>query len=185
MATISVQSGAAQHVLEQRPDAARTALAAIREASAGVLDELAVILRLLRDEEDPGRAPTPDLSHVEQLVATSRDAGLQITLSVKGPTADVPAAISTAAYRIVQESLTNVLKHASSSRARVTIAAQPGGGLLVEIGDDGTGSDANGSTGGGVGIQGMRERAESSGGSFRAGPAGTGGFTVRTEWAAR
>jgi signal transduction histidine kinase len=185
MATISVQAGAAEHVLDRRPDAAKEALAAIRRASGDVLDELGAMLTLLRDDgERADRAPTPGLDRVADLVATSRANGLAVTLALDGPLDAVPAAVGTAAYRIVQESLTNVLRHAPRATAAVTVRAGPGGALEVSVTDDGAG--AGGATDGtGVGIRGMRERAAATGGSVTAGPAPGGGFAVRAVWERR
>ena len=185
MATINVQAGAAAHVVERRPEAAKEALAAIRRASGDVLDELGAMLTLLRDDAAPAdRAPTPGLDRVPDLVATSRDNGLTVTLSVDGPVEAVPAAVGTAAYRIVQESLTNVLRHAPRATARVAVTAGGDGGLSVEVTDDGAGRGVA-SAGTGMGLRGMRERAESTGGRLDAGPRAAGGYAVRATWEGR
>ena len=185
MATINVQAGAAAHVVDRRPEAAKEALLAIRRASGEVLDELGAMLTLLRDDaEAADRAPTPGLDRVADLVATSRDNGLAVTLRVEGPVGDVNAAVGTAAYRIVQESLTNVLRHAPRAAATVLVAATTGGGLRVEVTDDGRGSTgANGGTG--MGLRGMRERAATTGGTLDAGPRPAGGYAVRATWEGR
>jgi signal transduction histidine kinase len=190
MATISVQAGAAAHVIERRPEAAKDALAAIQRASSEVLDELAAMLRLLRDSaESADRAPTPGVEDVGQLVAATRSAGLTVSLAVEGPVERVPATVGTAAYRIVQESLTNVIRHAAATTAGVRVEAGSDGGLLVEVTDDGAGNGAGGSgpgsSGTGVGIRGMRERATATGGRLDAGCAPGGGFVVRAVWDGR
>nr|WP_296070139.1 histidine kinase [uncultured Actinoplanes sp.] len=177
MATINVQAAAASHVLAKRPEAAGAALAAIRQASGEALDELTAMLKLLR--EPAARAPAPGLGTLAELAGTVRAAGLPVSLTVDGPVETVPGAVGTAAYRIVQESLTNVVRHAGASRALVTVTAGERG-LTVEVRDDGAG--ARDWPGAGVGITGMRERAESTGGRLAAGPIAGGGFRVGARW---
>lgn len=181
MATINVQAGAAAHVVDRRPESAREALAAIQRASGDVLDELAALLNLLRDSEAPGeRAPTPGLERVPDLIATTKQAGLSIELTLNGAVDAVSPALSTAAYRIVQESLTNVVRHSGSTTAGVRIEATDGR-LEVEVVDGGK-AMADTSVGAGRGIQGMRERAEATGGVLHAGARPEGGFRVRATW---
>ena len=183
MATINVQAGAAAHVVDRRPEAAREALTAIQRASADVLDELGALLNVLREPDAPGeRAPTPGLERVQELIATTRQAGLAIELSMSGSVDTVSPALSTAAYRIVQESLTNVVRHSGSTTAGVRIEATDGR-LAVEVVDDGQARAGAGNGGGtGRGIQGMRERAEATGGVLDAGARAEGGFRVRATW---
>jgi signal transduction histidine kinase len=184
MATINVQAGAAAHVVDRRPAAAKEALVDIQRASADVLDELAALLDLLRDDgQSAERAPTPDLTGIEELVE-ALDAPVEVSVRVDGPVASVPSPVGTAAYRIVQESLTNVVRHARATHARVAVRVGADRGLTVEVTDDGTGPPAP-SSGGGRGLQGMRERAESTGGRFEAGPRRDGGFLVRATWDGR
>jgi signal transduction histidine kinase len=188
MATINVQAGAAAHVVDRRPEVAKEAFAAIRRASGEVLDELAAMLTLLRDDgETAERAPTPGIDEISQLVAATRDAGVPVSLVLDGPTQLVPRPVGIAAYRIVQESLTNVIRHAGAQSARVTVRAGDDRGLVVEVCDDGFGPRASigAGSGTGTGIRGMRERAESTGGRLEAGPGAQGGFTVRAEWDGR
>ena len=182
MATINVQAGAARHVLARRPEAAGEALDVIQRASGDVLDELAAMLTVLRDDtRQADRAPVPGAGDIARLAVATTDSGLAVALSVEGQVAAVPGVIGTAAYRVVQESLTNVLRHSRATAARVRLVSGPDGSVLVEIGDDGPGApQARGGTG--VGIRGMRERVVSTGGKFRAGPSGGGGFLVRAEW---
>ena len=185
MVTINVQAGAAAHVVDRRPEAAKEALGAIQRASGDVLDELGALLGLLRDDgEAPGREPTPGLGQLGALVDATSDAGVPVSLTVAGPVDAVPPRLGTAAYRIVQESLTNVIRHAGSAPTRVAVRAGDDGALLVEISNDGTGRDDS-SPGAGTGIRGMRERAESTGGTLEAGPQPGGGFTVRASWGRR
>jgi signal transduction histidine kinase len=182
MATINVQANAGAHVADRRPEAAKEALAAIQRASGDVLDELGAMLTLLRhDGEAADRRPTPGLERLGDLVAAGHDAQLPVFLRIDGPTAVVRKPVAMAAYRIVQESLTNVVRHASASRAVVSVRAGPDGSLAVEVCDDGTGRNGS-SPGSGVGIRGMRERAEATGGRLEAGNGRGGGFVVRARW---
>lgn len=179
MATINVQAGVAAHVLAERPDAAADALEAIRTASKEGLRELRAILNLLRqaDETEPTQ-PTPGLDpvHLDSLLAGARQAGLATTLVVNGDRRRLNAAIDLAAYRIIQESLTNAIRHAGPASATITLDYRPDA-LLLEISDTGRGARIG--TGGGHGLIGMRERAAAAGGSLEAGPALDGGFRVR------
>jgi signal transduction histidine kinase len=182
MATINVQAGVAAHVLARRPEAAGPALTAIQRASAEVLDELTAMLSLLRDDTGLAEhAPTPGLGELPRL---ARGSGLDVELTLQGPTQHVPAVIATAAYRVVQESLTNVLRHSQAGTARVRVTAAADAGLLVEIADDGP-ARPTGAAGTRVGIRGMRERVGATGGVLRAAPVPEGGFLVRAEWAGK
>ena len=184
MATINVQAGAAAHVFERRPEAAKEALTVIQRASADVLDELAAMLRLLRDDGETAElSPTPGLEQIDALVASTREAHLPVSVTLQGPLDAVPRPIGIAAYRVVQESLTNVLRHAGAATAVVSVVAGPDRALTVEVTDDGASSGS--STGTGLGIRGMRERAESTGGTLEAGPRAGGGFRVCATWRGR
>ena len=184
MATINVQAGAAAHVLRDRPDVAAEALDTIKSASREGLRELRAILNVLRqaDEADPTQ-PTPGIGQVGGLVDGAVRAGLKTTLTVTGPPRPLPAAVDLATYRIVQESLTNAIRHAGPATAAVTLAYLDGQ-FLVEVTDTGLGAPASGagvSEGGisqGLGLAGMRERASSVGGSLEAGPSPGGGYRV-------
>jgi signal transduction histidine kinase len=175
---ISVQAGVAAHLLERRPDKAGEALATIRQASDEALDELHAMLGVLRQPD--GRAPlapAPGLAQLDALVAMAEGAGLRVEVDTRGA-ADLPPAVDLACYRIVQESLTNVVRHAGASRATVTVAAD-GDTLVVEVSDDGTGAPGAGNGNGTrQGIVGMRERARALGGTLEAGPRPEGGFRV-------
>lgn len=203
MTAINVQAGAAVHVLSRRPqeagEAAGTALAAIQRASGEVLDELSAMLAVLRadgqgedgqGEDGPGadRAPLPGAGQIARLTETAKASGLDVTLSADGPAANIPAVVGTAVYRVVQESLTNVVRHSRAKTARVRLAIRPDGSVLAEVADDGPGTGAGtgrAAPGTGVGIRGMRERVVSTGGRFHAGPEPGGGFLVRAVWDAR
>jgi len=184
MATINVQAGAARHVLDRRPEAAGEALAVIQRASGDVLDELAAMLTVLRDDtQRADRAPVPGVADIARLAEATTASGLAVALSVEGPVEAVSGVIGTAAYRVVQESLTNVLRHSRARTARVRLASDEDGRVLLEVGDDGP-AVPQATAGTGVGIRGMRERVVSTGGKFEAAPAEGGGFQVRAEWTA-
>lgn len=182
MAVINVQAGVAAHVLPRRPEAAAEALVAIRRASAEVLDELGALVGLLRDEDaGADRAPVPGIAQIDALVASTADA-LTASHRIEGPVDAVSRPVDAAAYRVVQESLTNVLRHSGATHVQIAVTTTDGHDLTVEVRDDGPGAPAPG--GGGMGIRGMRERVESTGGRFRAGPDPAGGFLVHAEWGA-
>jgi signal transduction histidine kinase len=183
MATINVQAGAARHVLDRRPEAAGEALAVIQRASGDVLDELAAMLTVLRDDaQRADRAPVPGAADIARLAEAQTASGLSIEFLAGGPMQAVPGVIGTAAYRVVQESLTNVLRHSRAGTATVRLVSGEDGRVVVEIRDDGPAAP-HATAGTGVGIVGMRERVVSTGGKFEAGPAEGGGFQVRAEWA--
>jgi signal transduction histidine kinase len=180
---ISVQAGVASHLLHRRPDKAADSLAAIRQASDEALGELHAMLGVLREGEgDGGRAPlapAPGLAELDALVAQAAGAGVEVTVSLEGEPRRLPAAVDLACYRVVQESLTNVVRHAGASRAEVTVSHQ-GDQVVVEVTDDGRAGSGNGDgAGSGQGIMGMRERARALGGSLEAGPRPGGGFRVQ------
>jgi signal transduction histidine kinase len=171
---INVQASVALHLVETEPERARPALAAIKEASRDALHELRIALDILRRGEDAPRSPAPRLADLDTLVAGVGAGGLSVRLERDGPAAPLPTATEVAAYRIVQEALTNVTRHA---RARaVTVRLAYGDGLTVEVTDDGVGDEAPGAPGNG--ISGMRERAAALGGTVEAGPRPEGGFRV-------
>ncbi len=186
MSTINVQASAAATVLTERPDAAAEALQAIRTASKNGLRELRAILNVLRqaDDADP-TAPAPGLAQLDALVAGASQAGLPTTLTVTGEAVPLPAGVDLAAYRIIQESLTNAIRHAGPASATVALTYHDGR-LLIEVADTGRGVPAAGArdAGGAVaphaghGLVGMRERAATAGGTLQAGPGSGGGFTV-------
>jgi signal transduction histidine kinase len=180
LATIALQAGVAEHLLDGREPQARESMATIRRLSRQALGEVGAMLGVLRADGTAERAPTPDLQHVARLVEDMRAAGLEIHLELDP--APVPETVGGAAYRIVQESLTNVVRHAGpDAAARVTVAAN-NGSLEVEITDDGKGATT---TPEGNGLTGMRERAAALGGTFEVGRAPQGGFRVRAVLPAR
>ena len=181
MATINVQATVASHVLADNPAAAGEALQAIRKSSKDGLRELRAILNVLRqaDEGDPTQ-PAPGLGQLDSLIANACAAGLPVTLRQAGEAAaDLPPAVDLAAYRIVQESLTNVIKHAGPAATATVSLRQAGPGLEIEVTDSGLGPGPAPLTGSdGHGLIGMRERAASVGGSLETGPGAGGGYRV-------
>ena len=182
---ISVQAGVAAHLLHRRPDKAADSLAAIRQASDEALGELHAMLGVLR-ERDGGRdgdrgaplAPAPGLAELDALVAQAAGAGVEVAVAVEGAPRRLPPAVDLACYRVVQESLTNVVRHAGASRAEITVTHHDGE-VVVEILDDGAAPSGDGAVGTGQGIPGMRERARALGGRLEAGPRPGGGFRVQ------
>ncbi len=185
MATINVQSGVAAHLLEQKPEQAVVALEAIRTASRDALDELGAILGVLRHAESAApRAPLAGVGDISELVDRARADGVTVSLDQEGDLGAVAPAVGAAAYRVVQEALTNTRRHAGPSAvvaARIAVGER--GSLQVTVSDDGGGRalvDSSGS--GGLGLVGMRERVEASGGSLNAGPTAGPGFMVEARW---
>jgi signal transduction histidine kinase len=181
MATINVQAGVAVHVLPTRPEAAADALQAIKTASKEGLRELRAILNVLRqaDDADPTQ-PAPGTAQLDALIAGACRAGLETRLTVTGEPVPLPAAVDLAAYRIVQESLTNAIRHAGPATAEVSLCYGEGE-LRISVADTGRGSAPGngGSPGsGGHGLAGMRERAATVGGTLETGPRPGGGYRV-------
>jgi len=179
VAVISVQAAVAAEVLDDDPDQAREALRAVRRAGREATAELQATIGLLRGEEadSPGLAPAPGLGQLAGLVGSAHLAGLGVHVRTDGPARPLPAAVDLTAYRIVQESLTNVVRHAGARRAEVGIRYGEDR-LVVEVTDDGRGAP-DPSRLGGHGLDGMRERAAALGGWLEVGTAPTGGFRVR------
>jgi signal transduction histidine kinase len=179
MATINVQAGVAAHVLTTRPEAVADSLQAIKTASKDGLRELRAILNVLRqaDDADPTQ-PAPGTAQLETLISGARRAGLDTTLTVTGEPVLLPSAVDLAAYRIIQESLTNVIRHAGPATAAVSLGYAHDE-LRIEVTDTGRGpASPAGHNGGGHGLAGMRERAATVGGTLETGPASPGGFRV-------
>ena len=176
---ISVQAGMGLHLMDQQPEKAREALAAIKEASKDALGELRSVLDLLRgDGEAAPRSPTAGLDQLERVVANAAATGLDVRVERAGEARDLPPEVDLAALRIAQEALTNVARHAGASQARVRLTYEADQ-LVVEVDDDGRGAAVNGAgPGDGKGITGMRERAAALGGDLTAGPKPAGGFRV-------
>lgn len=183
LSMIAVRSGVARVVLDQRPDEARRALAAIERASRSALDELRAALHSLRDAGDRGTvdplAAHPTLSDITTLVENARANGCDIAFSPT-PTAAVPPLVEESAYRIIQEALTNVVKHAG--RVAITVEVTRGPAELsvsvVNAGGDPPAAARPAASGAGLGLAGMRERVALHGGTLTAGPRPAGGFAV-------
>jgi signal transduction histidine kinase len=177
---INVQAGVALHVMDRQPEQARTALTAIEAASREVLTEMRSVLSLLRrPEEAAPLSPASGLARLDGVVAQARAAGIEVNTNVQGAPRTLPGPIDAAAFRIVQEALTNVVRHAGARAAN--LGFEYGDDYLtIEVEDDGAGNPAGPFTnGGGSGIAGMRERVSALGGEFEAGPLPGRGFRVR------
>jgi signal transduction histidine kinase len=156
-------------------------LAEIEESGRQALTETRRLFGVLREPgAEVGRAPQPGIGELPALAGRLRAAGLEVSLSIDGDHTTLPSAVNVSAYRIVQEALTNVLKHAGPARAEVTVGCADSA-VTIEVTDDGRGNLAplTGEVGGGQGLTGMRERVEVFGGELQAGPRPGGGFTVR------
>ncbi|MFB9904318.1 sensor histidine kinase [Allokutzneria oryzae] len=176
ISVIKVQADAAVHVATKRGEQVPEALLAIQEAGREAARELRATLEALREEDkDPPRG----LDHLPELVRRARSTGLDAKLTIEGHRNDVPAAVDRTAYRIVQESLTNIARHACAATASVRIDYRPGA-LVVQVDDDGRATPDTAPVPG-VGLLGMRERVTALGGHLRAAPRSEGGFTVHAE----
>jgi signal transduction histidine kinase len=182
MSVIAVQSGVGAHIANTQPEEAAKALVAIEATSRGALEELRRLLGVLRQEDEPqgDLAPVPGLADLDSLLAEVSKAGLAVKLRVNGTRPPVPAGVDLSAYRIVQEALTNVVKHAGPAHAQVTIGYRDQD-VTVEVTDDGQGAvtaAGDGRAGTGHGLIGMRERVQAFGGDLQTGPRPGGGFRV-------
>ena len=183
MSVIAVQSAVGHHVMDTQPLQAQQALATIEATSRSALTEMRRLLGVLRQEGEPNGSltPAPGLADLTSLVTQVQDAGLRVRIQVDGQRGPVPPGVDLSAYRVVQEALTNVIKHAASSCATVAICYRADS-VTVEITDDGPAPGAGvppARPGSGHGIIGMRERVAVFGGEFAAGPRPEGGFRVR------
>jgi signal transduction histidine kinase len=182
MSVIAVQSGVGAHVADTQPEEAAKALAAIEATSRAALTELRRLLGVLRQNSEPrgDLAPVPGLVDLDSLLAELAKAGLAVRLRVEGTPSQLPAGVDLSAYRIVQEALTNVVKHAGPAHAQVTIRYRDHE-VAVEVIDDGRGVAAvaaDGRRGTGHGLIGMAERVAVFGGDLEVGPRSGGGFRV-------
>ena len=180
ISVINVQAATALHLADRQPERAIEALSTIHGVSRQALVELRSILGVLRDvDDDLPRDPAPSLGNLDDLVATARSAGLQVRVAGDELGGSLTRAVDVAAYRIVQEALTNAARHAAGSTAVVRIASDDGH-LVVEVEDDGGAKvQSLAASGSGHGIAGMTERAEALGGTLVAGGRPEGGFSVR------
>lgn len=185
LSQINVQASVGLHLMDKQPEKAKEALASIKETSKTALDEVRTVLGVLRAEggADPSAplVPEPDLSRLAGLAASVTAQGVEVRLDDRLPAEQVPKPVQLALYRIAQESLTNVTRHAEGA-THATISLERRDGMYrLEVSDDGSGSPAAAAESGGRGVLGMRERAELLGGQLTAGPAEGGGFAVIAE----
>jgi signal transduction histidine kinase len=176
MGVIAVQAAVGAHVIDNDPVEAKRSLEAISATSRTSLTEIRRLLGVLRADGDAGYVPAPGLTDIDALVADLDSAGLPVTVHVEGEPHDVPPGVDLTAYRIVQEALTNVLKHAGPASAVVTIGYEPTS-VHLDVRDDGRGINGRG-PGTGHGLVGMRERVGVYGGTLEVGPLTGGGFRV-------
>jgi signal transduction histidine kinase len=178
ISVVAIQADAAEAALDADPARARGPLETIRRSAAEALTEMRRLLAVLRADEPPGElAPSPSLERLPALIDRARAAGVQVTLEVTGPSRPVPASLDLSAYRIVQEALTNVGKHAAGAPASIVLDWGQDA-LAIEIRNPGPNGERADSNGAGHGLIGMRERVRMLGGEFDAGPATGGGFVV-------
>jgi signal transduction histidine kinase len=180
IAVINVQAGVTAHVLDKRPDRAREALRAIEQTSSQALREMRAILGMLRDADDE-RAPRPGLEQIGELATKGREAGLDVDLEANAAPPRVPVAVGSAVYRILQESITNVIRHVGPTRVTVALDYSPDA-VAIRVSDEGPrrGPAAAEAVAHqpARGILGMRERCQLLGGDLDAGPVAGGGFAV-------
>jgi signal transduction histidine kinase len=171
---IKVQAGVAIHLARKNDEPVPGALLAIQEVSGEAMRELRATLEVLRSDEEPDSS---GLDRLDDLVARARTAGLPTTVTITGPRRGLPPVVDRTAYRIVQEALTNITRHAGPATAAITMCYADSA-LTVQVDDDGRAPSGSGP---GLGLVGMRERVTALGGSLHAGPRPVGGFTVRAE----
>ncbi|MEV8512596.1 histidine kinase [Dactylosporangium sp. NPDC051484] len=178
LSLINVQAGVGLHLMDEQPEQARVALTAIKHASAEALKETRAVLAGLNPGEAAPRTPAPGLADLERLAGEARGAGLPVTLDTVGEPRALPPQVDRAAYRIVQEALTNVRRHAGPHATATVVVGYGPAELSVVVTDDGAGAAADAGLVGN-GIAGMRHRAATFGGTVEAGPREAGGFEVR------
>jgi signal transduction histidine kinase len=181
VSVMGVQAGAARRVMARRPDQAEEALSSIEASSRQAVVELHRLLGFLRREgQDDALAPQPDLAQLPELIARATRGDLTVDLSVEGEPRPLPGTLELSAYRVIQEALTNALKHSRGTAATVRVSYEAAT-LEVEVSDDGRGARGP-AGGGGHGLIGMRERVRLHGGHLRAGPDPAGGFVVHASF---
>lgn len=178
LSLINVQAGVALELMDRKPEQARTALSAIKQVSREALVDVQSVLASIRapGEEVP-RAPVPGIANINDLVTRAEAAGLAVEVRQSGQLSSLPANVDGAAYRIVQEALTNVVRHAAATAVSIRVTREDGD-LIVVVDDDGDGGLRSPAAGGGNGIRGMRDRAAALGGRVTAGPEPGRGFRV-------
>jgi signal transduction histidine kinase len=181
VSVMGIQAGAARRVLRRQPEKAEDVLTAIELASRQAVVELHRMLGFLRQDEDSdGLAPQPGLGQLNELIEQLRQTRLDVELQLDGDPRPLPRSLDVSAYRIIQEALTNTLKHASAQRAKVHVHYNTNQ-LEVDVVDDGCGFRTSAPSDGGHGLIGMRERVSLHGGRLRVGPRAEGGFAVHAE----
>ncbi len=179
ISVMTVQASGVRRLLRPDQEKEREALLSVERTGREALAEMRRVVGALRDpEESPQLAPSPSLSRVDRLVEQARGAGLPVELLVEGEPVALPPGVDLAAYRLIQEGLTNTLRHASASRAQVLVRYD-GEHIEVEVSDDGRGAGAASTENGGHGLVGIRERVSIYGGELEAGPRPEGGFRLR------
>jgi signal transduction histidine kinase len=176
LGVLVLQAGAAEQVLERDPERAREALRSIRATGQEAIGEMGTLLGVIRGGPETSHEPQPSLADIERLIAKTRDAGLDAELEIEGKRRALPAALELSAFRIVQEGLTNALKHAGPAHARVLLRFGEHE-LEVEVLDDGAGSGDG--RGGRRGLAGIGERVAIFSGELEAGPRPDGGWRLR------
>ncbi|MEO3746418.1 sensor histidine kinase [Plantactinospora sp. B5E13] len=181
MSLIAVKATVANHIADERPAETRAALVTIERTSRSALTEIRRVLDVLRSEDDPAvdLSPSPGTADLSDLADRLRSAGLRLDLRLDGADT-LPPAVDLTVFRIVQESLTNVVKHANAGHCQVTVRGRDGG-VHIEVLDDGRPSRSAGRPTGGQGLIGMRERVTMYGGTLSTGPRPEGGFQVVAE----
>jgi signal transduction histidine kinase len=178
VSVMTVQASGVRRLLRPDQEREREALLTVERTGREALAEMRRMVGVLRrPEEAPALAPQPSLEHLDRLVEQAREAGLPVDLRVEGKAVALPAGVDLTAYRLVQEGLTNAMKHARATRAEVVVNYGDGQ-IEVVVRDDGKGAD-NGAGGGGHGLVGMRERVSVYGGELAAGPGPNGGYQLR------
>ena len=177
VSVMTVQASAARRLLRPHQEKEREALLVVEQTGREALAEMRRVVGVLRrPEESPALAPQPTLDQIERLVENTREAGLPVELRIEGEPVQLPAGLDLTAYRLVQEGLTNTLKHARAQRAEVVVCYEDGY-VELTVSDDGRGGGNGG--GGGHGLVGMRERVSVYGGELEAGRRAGGGFRLR------
>jgi len=179
LSLINVQAGVALELMDRKPEQARIALSAIKQASKEALVDVQSVLASLRTpEEEAPRAPSPSLRNINDLVRRAEAAGLVVEVRQAGQLSSLPANVDAAAYRIVQEALTNVVRHADATTVSIRVSRDEAA-LVVVVDDDGDGGADAPASGAGNGIRGMHDRAVALGGQVTAGAGPGRGFRVR------
>ncbi len=180
LSVIVVQAGAAQRIIDSDVDGTKHALSEIEGAARNSLGEMRQVLGVLRTDDSDNRRPTPDIRSLPDLVSSYEDHGLTTSLTIEGDARPLPSTVDTSVYRVVEEALTNVLKHGGPTPTVDVTLSYEADQLLISVIDDGRGAAAA-KTEPGHGLIGMRERIDVLGGTLQAKPAVGGGFSVKVQ----